>query len=155
MANQITRPTLPYFAPADTLPAPLPTVAEILASERRLKLKESIEGANVVRVGEQFVVKYGKTVNLQEGENVLFVAQLTSIPVATVYALFHDKDTDANFIVQEYVPGNDLNKLWKDLDETGKEAIATQLRRQMDELRSLPSPGYFGGIWCQPARDSK
>jgi hypothetical protein len=155
MAHQITRPTLPYFAPADTLPAPLPTVAEILASERWLKPNVGVEGSNVVRVGEHFVVKYGKTAHLQEGENVLFVAQLTSIPVATVYALFHDEDTDKNFIVQEYVPGKDLNKLWKDIDETGKEAITTQLRRQMDELRSLPSPGYFGGIWGQPARDSK
>ncbi|OIW27039.1 kinase-like protein [Coniochaeta ligniaria NRRL 30616] len=149
MENQVTRPTLPYFAPADTLPAPLPTVAEILASKRLC----SPYRPNVVRVGEHFVVKFGEYVHLQEGENILFVAQSTSIPVATVYAIFHDKDTNKNFIIQEFVPGNDLDQVWQNLDETAKDAIATQLRRDLDELRSLPSPGYFGGIWRQPARD--
>lgn len=144
-----SRPTLPYFAPAHLLPAPLPTVAEILASERHL----STLGAMVVVVGDHFVVKYGGAVHLQEGENMLFVRQSTSIPVPTVYALFNDQETGMNFIVQEYISGKPLSSLWSSFGRPEKEALALQLRRHMAELRSIPSPGYYGGIWGQPTQD--
>ncbi|OIW26212.1 kinase-like protein [Coniochaeta ligniaria NRRL 30616] len=147
MATQVT---LPYFAPADTLPAPLPTVAEIMAVEQKL---QTYGTGGVVRVGEHFVVKYGQNIHLQEGENMLFVAQSTSVPVPTVYALFHDELTDWNFIVQEYVPGVNLMTVWHKLDEPARDAIIIQLKRNMDELRSLPSPGYYGGIWGQVTRE--
>ncbi|OIW34632.1 kinase-like protein [Coniochaeta ligniaria NRRL 30616] len=142
-----TRPTLPYFAPADSLPAPLPTVAEILAVIPRPKPKR-----NVVQFGEHFVIKFGQRVRLQEGENMLFVRQSTRVPVPTVYALFHDEESGNNFIIQEYIAGSNLYTYWRGLDQSGKEAIASQLRQHLDELRSLPSPGYFGGVWRQPIR---
>lgn len=96
------RPTLPYFASPDCLPAPLPTVADILASR---DIFPSFGGTKVVRVAQHFVVKYGVHVNLQEGENMLFVRQSTKIPVPTVSALFQDETTGYKFIVQEYIPG--------------------------------------------------
>lgn len=98
-----TRPTLPYFAPPDQLPAPLPTVAEILASTQFMTKFQGDRHPNVVRVGEHFVVKFGPQIRLQEGENMLFVQQATSLSVPKVYALFHDEATGNNFIVQEYV----------------------------------------------------
>jgi hypothetical protein len=137
-----SRPTLPYFAPTHLLPAPLPTVAEILASQRIL----STLRATVVVVGDHFVVKYGTIVHLQEGENMLFIRKSTSIPVLTVYALFNDHETGMNFIVQKYILGKTLEGLWRSLETVEKEALVLQLRRYMDELRSIPSPGYYGGI---------
>jgi hypothetical protein len=100
------------------------------------------------------MVKWGQYVTLQEGENMLFVRQSTSIPVPTVYALFRDEKTGLNFIIQEYIPGKSLGSVWNDLDTPDKTAIASQLRRNMDELRSIPSPGYYGGIWRQPTADA-
>ncbi|KAK4034987.1 kinase-like domain-containing protein [Parachaetomium inaequale] len=145
-----SRPTLPYFAPADQLPAPLPSVAEILASTTVL----SGRGGNlVVRVREHYAVKYGRHIHLQEGENMLFVRQLTNVPLPTVYALFHDEKTGCNFIVQEYIPGRKLDRVWASLSPEDKRAVVSQLRRAMDELRSIPSPGYYGGIWRQPIQD--
>ncbi|KAK3297273.1 kinase-like domain-containing protein [Chaetomium fimeti] len=143
------RPPLPYFAPEGSLPTPrLPTVAEILASETFLV---RYGAAPIVRVGDHYVVKYGRKVSLQEGENMLFVRQFTSVPVPTVYALFHDKETGNNFIIQEYIPGTMLDLLWDKLSYTEKMRITWQLRQNMEELRRIPSPGYYGGIWEQPA----
>ncbi|KAK4034227.1 hypothetical protein C8A01DRAFT_39285 [Parachaetomium inaequale] len=137
-----TRPTLAYFAAPELLPAPLPTVAEILESTRFLV---RYGGALVVRVGDHFVVKYGKKVNLQEGGNMLFVRQHTSVPVPAVYALFHDEGTGQNFIIQEYVAGKPLDLVWDTLCLNEEMAITCQLRQNMDEMRSIPSPGYYGG----------
>ncbi len=146
-----TRVTLPYVAPAELLPGPLPTVAEILATP---PLPEAI-GIPVARVGQHFVVKYGKESKiLQEGENLLFVQQSTSVPVPRVYALFHDDKTDMNFIVQEYIPGRLLASCWGKLSTAEKQSITSQLRHHMDELRSIPSPGYYGGVWRQPIQAS-
>jgi aminoglycoside phosphotransferase (APT) family kinase protein len=147
MATQIK---LPYYAPKELLPAPLPTVAEILASNSRIS--RPFESA-VVRVGDYYAVKYGGTTSLQEGENMLFVQQSTSIPMPNVYALFHDEDTKMDFIVMEYIHGTDLRAVWGKLDMAEKRAIASQLRQQIDELRSIPSPGYYGGVWGKPIRN--
>ena len=149
-STMAARPTLPYFAPAALLPAPLPTVAEILASKRRIS---AYYEAPVVRIGDHYAVKYGKGTSLQEGENMLFVQQSTSIPVPKVYALFHDKATKNDFIVMDYIPGRELKAVWDELSTAEKRTISLQLRRNLDELRSIPSPGYYGGIWRQVIRD--
>ncbi|KAK4148516.1 kinase-like domain-containing protein [Chaetomidium leptoderma] len=145
-----TKPTIPYYAPAELLPAPLPTKAEILASKKRLSAPHETD---VFRVGEHYAVKYGRRVNLQEGENMLFVRQSTSIPIPNVYALFTDEATKWSFIVMEYIPGRNLEYTWDKLSPAEKTAIVSQLRQHMDELRSVPSPGHYGGIWGQPIQD--
>jgi serine/threonine protein kinase len=144
-----TQPTLPYYAPEDLLPAPLPTAAEILASTKRVsRLFESA----VVRVGDHYAVKFGGMTTLQEGENMLFVQQSTDIPIPRVYAVFHDKESELDFIVMEYIPGGDLEVRWPTFNTDEKRAIISQLRQQMDELRRIPSPGYYGGVWGKPMR---
>jgi aminoglycoside phosphotransferase (APT) family kinase protein len=107
----------------------------------------------VVRVGDHYAVKFGGTTSLQEGENMLFIQQSTSIPIPKVYALFRDRDTNLEFIVMEYISGTDLRAVWGTLDTTKKRAIASQLRQQIDEVRRIPSPGYYGGVWGKPIRN--
>lgn len=58
-----------------------------------------------------------------------------------------------DFIVQEYIPGRDLDPVWETFGTTEKQAIVSQLHRYLKEPRSIPSPGYYGGIWKQPIRD--
>lgn len=84
-----TRPTLPYYAPPETLPAPLPGVTSILASTRFFKTYR--KGSKAVHFNQHYVIKYGEKVRFQEGENMLFVRQAISIRVPTVYALFYDE----------------------------------------------------------------
>ncbi|AEO68900.1 bbb90e00-17a7-4728-b438-2e998f4753d2 [Thermothielavioides terrestris] len=145
-----TRPSIPYYAPAELLPAPLPTVAEIRASKQRLS--EWYE-TPVVRVGDHYAVKYGRLTSIQQGENMLFVKQSSSVPVLTVYAIFEDEETRYAFIVMEYIPGRNLEGAWKTLGAAEKRDIVSQLRRHMDALRSIPSPGYYGGFWRQRILD--
>jgi hypothetical protein len=107
------------------------------------------------------MVKYGSCsspdtdsgICFQEGENMLFVQQSTNIPVPKLYAMFHDEKTGLNFIIQEFIPGNCLQTVWDKLDGAQKKAIASQMRRNMDELRRIPSPGYYGALWRQPIRE--
>ena len=132
-----------YEAPENTLPGPLPTTSEILTSER-LYMKKVV-GDITVRVGTHYVVKYGtSSTQIREGENMLFVKQTTTIPVPTVYRIY--KEGDKNFLVMEYVPGKTLKEVWPQLPLIGKQTFARQIRRYIQELRAIPSPGYYGGL---------
>lgn len=144
-----TRPEIPYYAPAETLPAPLPTMDQILDCDVILKRSRF---DRTVRYGEHYVIKYGTgLVNLQEGENMLFIKQVTTIPVPTIYALY--REGGYNVIVMEYVRGTVLKKVWPQLPLVGKETFTKQIRRYIEELRDIPSPGYYGGIWEQGVLD--
>ncbi len=147
-----TRHTLPYYAAPELLPEPLPTVAQILASKRRISYQHQTP---VFRVGEHYAVKYAAKTSTQEGESMLFVRESTSIPVPQVYAIFEAEvqGHKVPFIVMEYIPGRNLRNAWGTLDASEKRNVVSQLRRHLDELRSIPSPGYYGGIWRQPVRD--
>ena len=103
---------LPFFAASDRLPEPLPTLEAITTSQD--VLQEST-GRRIVRIGHHFLIKYGLNVNLIEGENMLFVAQFSNIPVPQVYAIYSDKDTRVNYIVMENVKGQTLASLWNTL----------------------------------------
>jgi hypothetical protein len=74
-----------------------------------------------------------------------------------VYAIFQDEvpgwDFKVSFIVMEYIPGTTVLSAWETLSASAKRDIVSQLRRHMDELRSIPSPGYYGGVWRQQIRD--
>ncbi|KAK3295307.1 uncharacterized protein B0H64DRAFT_432082 [Chaetomium fimeti] len=152
-----TRTNIPYYARKKALPEgveSLPTVEDILASTDRISTEYN--AYYVYRVGVHFVVKYGQSNGalLQEGENMLFVERSTTLlRIPKVYAVFHDEATGNDFIVQEYIPGQCLGSVWRDLTATQKTAITSQLRQGLDELRSIPSPGYYGGIWRQPTRE--
>ncbi|PNY26134.1 Uncharacterized protein TCAP_03930 [Tolypocladium capitatum] len=47
-----------------------------------------------------------------------------------------------------------LDVMWSRLDPPEKDRIASQLRLQIDTLRSLPTPGYFGCIGRRPFEES-
>jgi len=56
---------------------------------------------------------------------MLFIQRTTDIPVPNGYALFRDKATDMNFIVQEYIPGKNVGDIWNDLDDDEKTNITS------------------------------
>lgn len=58
--------TLPYYA--SNIPCPLPTASEINAAAPNVSL--AYGGRRIVEIGEHSVVKFGKGVNLIEGENI-------------------------------------------------------------------------------------
>lgn len=138
-----TQPEIIYEAAENALPGPLPTTSEILTSEGIYMKK--VSGDFTVRVGTHYVVKYGpSSTRIREGENMLFVKQATTIPVPTVYKIY--KEGDKNFLVMEHVPGKTLKEVWPQLPLIGKQTFTRQIRRYIQELRAIPSPGYYGGL---------
>ena len=141
---------IPYHVPAASLPRPLPPVAEISSARDILKDRG---GSKVVRLAPHYIVKYGALVKPSEGQNLLFVAQHTSVRVPRVYAIFRDSADDEpreawrrTFIVMELVDGITLDEAWESMDEAGRASVACSLSAYMTELRALPSPGYYGSL---------
>ena len=99
-------------------------------------------------------MKFGRQVDLAEGENMLFVAHTTSVPVPLVYALFQDTLHDKSYIVMERITGNTRKSEWPSLSNAQKEAIATKLGSLLKGLRSLPSPGGYCSLSNRPLLDN-
>ncbi|TGJ78620.1 hypothetical protein E0Z10_g10146 [Xylaria hypoxylon] len=134
---------LPYFAPA---PVPLPTYNEIVALANQASseiLVRKLE-RDIIKIGEHFVVKYGKEIDFVEGENMLLVRQYTSISTPTLYAMYQHEPSGDKVIIMEYVAGELLHNCYGKLDAEQKASIGAQLRWQLSELRNIPSPGFYG-----------
>jgi Phosphotransferase enzyme family len=129
-----------YFAASATLPAKLPTIAEILASQDVLK---ELGGRKIVGVGDHFVAKYGSRVDLLEGETMLFLNQSTTIPLPRVYAFFYDSDTKHNYIIMERICGEPLASAWPQMTDHEKETTTTALQVFFEKMRKLKSPGGY------------
>lgn len=141
MSTPFEPPQIPYYAPDNILPGRIPTENEIFNRSTVLRWTHTV---NVVLVRDDFVVKFGSEVKLEEGFNAMFVQHATNVPVPTVYALFR-KDGE-NFIVMERIRGESLDGVWYGLDDERKKQVAEQIGNHMTQLRSIPSPAYYGGV---------
>lgn len=79
-------------------------------------------------------MKYGAQVELIEGENMLLVAHVTSVPVPHVYGLFKDDANKVGYIVMERIAGKCLESELSSLSDTQKEAVVTKLGKYVKEL---------------------
>jgi hypothetical protein len=140
-----TRPALPYFVPPELRPAPLPTPDQMLSFTRNYYRTQVILQYPPLPFNEHFDIDVGKDGDhFQAYENMLFVQQTTNIPVPKLYAMFRDEETGYDFVIVEHIPKEkQLEYLWDRLDKTQKHAIALQIRRHIDELRSIPLPGLL------------
>ncbi|KAL4994376.1 kinase-like domain-containing protein [Aspergillus recurvatus] len=122
----------------------LPSIAEIEASTDILS--DSSRSVKVVRVKERFAVKVGTSVAPLEAENMKFVAANSNVPIPKVYDHFVDPETQKRYIIMDYIPGTDLQKLAPCLAEDQKKTVSKRIREALDELRRIPSQGYFGNL---------
>ena len=139
---------VPYIAAATSLPATLPTTADIHHSQQILK-QTPVTG--VVAIGEHFVVKYGRHLNLHEAQMMVFIRQNTRIPVPSVFACY--RDSDQSFIVMERIHGQTLEDLWPVLDEQEKTAVMRRLKDYLAQLRRVESPGGYCSLGRGPLLD--
>ncbi|KAI9801326.1 MAG: hypothetical protein M1825_003304 [Sarcosagium campestre] len=155
-------PSLPFdflFQPADLpfsvdphgLAHPIPTADEVQQSNDVIY---ELGGRKIVGIGP-YAVKFGPQVDLAEGQNMLFVARATSVPVPRIYALFREPPCDSgqSYIVMERVIGETLDSCWLSFNWQQKEDICMKLRSTLQELRSLPSPGSYCSLGQQPLLD--
>ncbi|KAK9235697.1 kinase-like domain-containing protein [Lipomyces kononenkoae] len=97
--------------------------------------------AKVVRVKEHFAVKFGNGIPPSEAENMKFLAANSNVPVPKVYTAFIEPETNRTFIIMEYLPGDNLQKLHH------------LVRNAIIELRKIPPPNYLGTLNRQPYHD--
>jgi hypothetical protein len=62
-------------------------------------------------VKERFAVKIGYPIPPLEAENMKFVAANSNVSVPKVHANFVDPETQKRYIVMDFVPGTDLQKI--------------------------------------------
>ncbi|KKK23606.1 hypothetical protein ARAM_002855 [Aspergillus rambellii] len=105
----------------------LPTIADIEASTDVLSIRTN--AIKVVRVKEHFAVKIGYSIPPLEAENMKFVAANSNVPVPKVYANFVDPETKKRYVVMDFVP-----------------AISKRIKQAINELRTIPTPDYFGNL---------
>ncbi|KAJ5087482.1 phosphotransferase enzyme family protein [Penicillium angulare] len=133
----------PYYRDAGQLPGPLPDQNEI-EQETKTISRDSVFGARIVLIRDTYVVKYGSHVNENEGHALLFIEKELRIPAPRLYAMYrHQNDV---YIVMEYMPGISLGSAWPLLTTTNKDSIARELRCIFDQIRSLPSRGFYGSL---------
>ncbi|GKU10820.1 unnamed protein product [Fusarium langsethiae] len=95
---------------------PLPTPNDIESGEQ---LPNRFGSANLVRIREIFIMKYGLEVRPTEAHNMLYVAKHTSVALPNVYAIYQRKK-DHNiitYILMQHIPGKTLKDLWVELDK--------------------------------------
>ncbi|KUI71218.1 hypothetical protein VM1G_07101 [Cytospora mali] len=122
--------SLPYFANASSLPAPLPTDDDLESAEPLPSIYPPEFRCNVC-VKDVFVVKYGSGVKENEGWALLALERFPSIPSPKLYAMYRREDK--LYIVMKFERGAQLS------ESQGRRII-------MRDLRSMPSPGVFGSI---------
>lgn len=145
---------LPFFAPESQLPAPLP---EPKAIDEFGEIIQNYTGRRIVRFMDCYIIKYGLSVSLTEGMNMLYIRELCDVPVPVVFAIFsrtNSEGLDVNYIIMENIDGKRLDAMWPDINTTEKTRISDHLRGYFDTLRRLPSHGYFGCIGKRPFEDS-
>ncbi|CAI7634431.1 unnamed protein product [Penicillium bialowiezense] len=129
----------------------LPTIADIEASTDVVSIRTN--AIKVVRVNDHFAVKIGYSILPLEAENMKFVAANSKVPVPKVHANFVEPETRKRYVVMDFVPGTDLQKLLPSLTPTEKATISKRIKEAIDKMRRLPSTDYIGNLDGTPYID--
>ncbi|KAJ7080393.1 kinase-like domain-containing protein [Mycena belliarum] len=97
----------------------------------------------VVDIGQNTVVKFADNVSAEEGEATMFIARMTSVPVARIYAILRDESDGVTYIVQEKLRGEPLINHLPTLDTATRDALALELQKILNELATLDK-GHMG-----------
>lgn len=82
-----------------------------------------------------------------------FLAVNSRVPVPKVYTAFIEPDTNRTFIIMEYIPDDDLQKLLPSLTSAEKVIICKLVKGAIIELRNILPPNYLGTLNRQPYID--
>ncbi|PPJ54382.1 hypothetical protein CBER1_07757 [Cercospora berteroae] len=129
----------------------IPSIEAILQSTNYLSAPDA--SAKVVQVGDNFAVKYGRSVDLLEAQNLNYVISHSKVPVPKLYGTLTEDDTNRKFIIMEFVHGQTLAQASPSLSSSEKQHVADQLREALSELRNMSSPGYIGSVDKQACAD--
>jgi serine/threonine protein kinase len=97
-------------------------------------------------ISRKMIVKTGPWLDLMEAATMKFVSENTSVPVPKVYCSFVHKGR--TYILMERVKGEMIGNVLDGLEHDGQQKIFAQLKRMIDELRSLIPPSGTGVQSC-------
>jgi aminoglycoside phosphotransferase len=97
-------------------------------------------------ISRKIIVKAGPYVDLTEAATMKFVSENTSIPVPKVYCSFVHKG--CTYILMERMKGEWIGSVLQTLGDDGRQKVFAQLKRMMNELRSLTPPSDTGVQSC-------
>ncbi|OAX78622.1 hypothetical protein ACJ72_07068 [Emergomyces africanus] len=100
--------------------------------------------SKVVRLGKDRVVKSAPDLRIQEADTLRFIAANTTIPVPKVHDV-HWKDGKVAAIVMDYMPGQQLDKAWANMNHDQKLSVTRELHGYVSQLRNLKGD-YIGGL---------
>lgn len=109
----------------------------VLAAIRLLRRVRPRRG-NVLFLTDRLCVKYGTLSHLSEASTLRFIAQHTSIPVPKVYCAFTRHGW--TYILMERIDGEMVARHWVNRGTESKAKILSQIRKFIQEMRSLPPP---------------
>ena len=92
----------------------------------------------VLLLTNNLCVKRGALVQLSKASTLRYVGEHTSIPVPKVYCAFQHKGSA--YILMDRINGKELARGWGTRSTESKEKILAQLKKMVQELRSLPPP---------------
>jgi hypothetical protein len=135
---------LPFLRDSISLPSPLPTKSDIENST--VILRHDPNYHKVVVVGQYFLVKYGRGVEQREGDTLYFIEHNLRVSAPRLYAMYREESNGWLYIIMELLPGQPLDKIWPALLPHEKTLIINKLRHIFDQMRLLPSPGFYGDV---------
>ncbi|KAJ5787443.1 hypothetical protein N7457_002433 [Penicillium paradoxum] len=70
----------------------------------------------------------------------------SKVPVPNVYANFVDPQTQKRYIVMDFIPDTDMQRLLPSLTPTEKNTASERIKEVINELRAIPPPDYLGNL---------
>lgn len=89
---------------------------------------------------------------MSEAATMRFIRERAMIPVPTVYNAYMDGDSGKGWIVMEFIPGDNLEKVWDNYTDTEKESVISQLRGYLGKLRQTKGT-FIGSVDGAPCND--
>lgn len=140
----------------------LPEIAAIQTSSVYLSRSHAWSSRRVVRVRENMAIKCGRDSELLvEAETMQSLHAHVGASVPCVFSTLVEDCPQENapatkcyYLILEYILGRPYLEESPSLTPAEKAGIQRQLRSIMDELRAIPSPGYYGRLGRRPLYDS-
>ena len=133
----------------------LPNLTEIESSGKALAVQGN---TRVLLLPDGCVVKYGPTVRIEEAATLKFINQHTDVLAPQLYGVriqigkVFDEDGDTGeqrpqtCIFMSYIPGDPLSSLLPNMDDSIISHIISEVKDQVEKLRSLDDEGYIGSV---------
>jgi hypothetical protein len=105
------------------------------ASDRKVLFGKKIFITN----NDEFVLKEGHSVTMNEVYSMQCVSTFTTIPIPKLFN-WGKSPTGRPFILMSFEPGKPLSDVWESMDEEGKTKVVQQLEGYVSQLHRIQKP---------------